>query len=495
MDSELVKWLLARLPELRFGELDLTLPVWGGVGLATILGVAWFVMQFWANAKTIAAKPGLTADDLERLKRELLEELAPLTGETVDREREATKAIAVERTVEAEPEAAQEIAAGDLKDGFEALKKSARAKANAAAQEWRDIGALAYDRDPGTALEAYREATRLDGSDFWAWIYLARLEQTHGGNVTAAKEAAIKARTMAVSERDQSIAMSELGKIAMLVGDLAAARTAFAESLEIARTLAAANPESAEAQRDVSVSLEKLGDVAVLAGDLVAARSAFTESLEIRRRLAAANPESAEAQRDVSVSLEKLGDVAVQAGDLSAARAAYSESLELARTLAEANPEGAEAQRDVSISLNKLGDVAVKAGDLVAARTAFGESLDIARTLVESNPESAQGLRDVSVSLVKFGDVAVKAGDLVAGRTAFTESLETRRTLAAANPESAEAQRDVIIGLANLAQMTGEVSYWQQALPIVEKLAEEGRLAPKDAWMLEDIRKKAAAQD
>ena len=94
--------------------------------------------------------------------------------------------------------------------------------------------------------------------------------------------------------------------MAVKAGDLVAARTAFTESLEIARTLAAANPESAQAQRDASVSLNKLGDVAVKAGDLVAARTAFTESHEILATLAAANPESAEAQRDVWVSMWRM---------------------------------------------------------------------------------------------------------------------------------------------------------------------------------------------
>ena len=170
-------------------------------------------------------------------------------------------------------------------------------------------------------------------------------------------------------------------------------------------------------------------------------------------------------------------------------------AFEIRRNLAAANPGSAEAQRDVSVSLVKLGDVAVKAGDLAAARTAFEESLDVLAKLAAANPGSAEAQRDVSVSLNKLGDVAVKAGDLADARTAFEESHDVLAKLAAANPGSAEAQRDVIVSLAKLAQMTGEVAYWKQALPIVEKLAAEGRLAPADAWMLEDIRSKSAAED
>ena len=185
---------------------------------------------------------------------------------------------AVRAVIEA-PDAAKELAEGDLEHGFDTLKARARAKANAAAQEWRDIGALAYDRDPQTALEAYREATRLDGSDFWSWIYRARLEDRQAGNVTAAIQAAKQAIDVAPTERDKAVAFSNVADRLQKLGDLKGAIESYGEVSFSMRNLAAANPDSAEAQRDVSVSLNKLGNVAVLAGDLGAARTAFEESL------------------------------------------------------------------------------------------------------------------------------------------------------------------------------------------------------------------------
>ena len=59
----------------------------------------------------------------------------------------------------------------------------------------------------------------------------------------------------------------------------------------------------------MSVSLETLGDVQVAAGDLKGARQSFEESLQMARRLAAANPNSAAAQRDVAVSMWKLASL------------------------------------------------------------------------------------------------------------------------------------------------------------------------------------------
>ena len=367
--------------------------------------------------------------------------------------------------------------------------------ARSSAQIYREAAALYYGRQPQKALEAYREATRLDGFDFGAWIYLARLERIHGGNITAAKEAAIKARKTAISERDQSVAMDELGDIAMLAGDLAAARTAFTESLETRRTLAEANPESAEAQRDVSVSLNKLGDVALQAGDLAAARSAFTESHEILAKLAEANPESAEAQRDLAVGYERLGNVEMFAGDLASARGWFEDEVKISQKLMDDNPASAEAKRFHSVVLNKLGDVAIKAGDIDAASSAFTESLEIARSRAAANPESAQGLRDVSVFLNKLGDVAIKAGDLVAARSAFTESLEIARNLAEANPGSAEAQRDVWVSMWRVARYFDEDVSWQDVADAMQAMKDAGTLFPADEEFLEQAKAKAAAQD
>ena len=158
------------------------------------------------------------------------------------------------------------------------------------ATNYRLIGELSYVDEPHKALEAYREATKLDGSDFWSWIYLARLEDRQAGDVRAAKAAAESASAVAQTDRDKSVALNDLGLILQRLGDLSAARAAYSESLETRRRLAEVSPDSAEAQRDISASLDRIGDVEVQAGDLVAARSAFAESLEIRRHARRGEP-------------------------------------------------------------------------------------------------------------------------------------------------------------------------------------------------------------
>ena len=72
-------------------------------------------------------------------------------------------------------------------------------------------------------------------------------------------------------------------------------------------------------------------------------------------------------------------------------------------------------------------------------------------------------------------------------------SLAIAERLARDNPGSAEAQRDVIVSFAKLGGLFPGQGYWAKAQALVQRLMDEGRLAPADAWMLEDTRAKAAA--
>ncbi|NQU55649.1 MAG: tetratricopeptide repeat protein [Rhodospirillales bacterium] len=441
----------------------------------------------------------MTVDDLEKLKAELLLAFAPAPGTApMDSEAEAAKNDAVaDLAADVTPdamEAVHDFTSGDVQDGFDILEKQARSAEVQAAEKWRRLGALANGVDTTRARRAYEEAFRLQPDNFFTAVMLARLRM-QAGDLNAAAEAAAAVVRVATTDREKSVADNEYGDVLVAAGDLTGARSRFEDGLKVAERLAEHNPGSAEAQRDVSVSLNKLGNVLVVAGDLVGARLHYEESLIIRERLAENNSGSAQAQRDVSVSLSKLGDVLVVAGDLEGARPRFEEVLKVVARLAENNQGSAQAQRDVSVSLNKLGDVLVKAGDLEGARSRFEEDLKIAERLAENNPGSAEAQRDVSISLNKLGDVLVAAGDFKGARSSYEESLKIIESLAENNPGSAEVQRDLMASYAKLGGVSPGQGWFAKALTICEKLVSEGRLAPADGWMLDDLRKRAAADD
>jgi tetratricopeptide (TPR) repeat protein len=146
---------------------------------------------------------------------------------------------------------------------------------------FKEAGEIYQASVPAKALEAFRKAAQLDGSDFWAWIYLARLEQSHAGDLAAARVAAEASLAAALDEREKSVTYETIGDIAVAEGNLSDARDAYTKSMDIGQALSEADPNSAEAKRDVIVSLDRLGGVT---GD----KTYFVRALATAEEMAAA---------------------------------------------------------------------------------------------------------------------------------------------------------------------------------------------------------------
>jgi hypothetical protein len=152
-----------------------------------------------------------------------------------------------------------------------------------------------------------------------------------------------------------------------------------------------------------------------------------------------------------------------------------------------------QAQRDLSVSHDRIGDVRVAQGDLAGAMLSFQARHAIAERLAGDDPGNAGWQRDLSISHEKIGDVRVAQGDLAGAMLSYQASLAIAERLAGDDPGNAGWQRDLIVGYAKLGGMQPGAGWWAKGLAVVEKLTAEGRLAPRDAWMVEDIREKAAA--
>ncbi len=281
------------------------------------------------------------------------------------------------------------------------------------AAERRRVATLALDaRNKGklrtdAVIARFEAVTKLDPGKHTDWVQLSRL-YSDAGRLADSEHAARKAAESAADERDQLVALGTIGDVLLRRGYPLGALQRFRDSLEIAKRLSAADPNSARLKRDVSVSLGRIGDVLMARGvlrDLHGARECFEERLEIDMRLSADNPLSAVLKRGVSVSLEMLGDVLVAQGDLPGALQRYQGSLEMREQLSDDDRSSAGLRRDVSIGLNKLGEVLALQGDLPGAMQRFQDSLEIAERLAAEDPSSAELQRDVAVSLWKLAFV------------------------------------------------------------------------------------------
>ncbi len=272
------------------------------------------------------------------------------------------------------------------------------------------------------------------------------------------------------AQRDLSVALDNVGRVAQAQGEWAEAEAVYRESLAIRRTLAErlATPE---AQRDLSVSLDNVGRVARVQGEWAEAEAVYRESLAIRRTLAErlATPE---AQRDLSISLDNVGRVAEAQGEWAEAEAVYRESLTIARTLAErlATPE---AQRDLSVLLNNLGRVARAQGEWAEAEAVYRESLAIARTLAErlATPEAQ---RDLSVALDNVGRVAQAQGEWAEAEAIYRESLAIARRVADAVGQTPQSLQDLdraLVSYAGIVTGPEKISLLREAETTYRRLA------------------------
>jgi tetratricopeptide (TPR) repeat protein len=311
-------------------------------------------------------------------------------------------------------------------------------------------------------------------------VIVARLAQTDPDNTTW--------------QRDLSVSHEKIGNVQIAQGDSTAALASYRASLAIRERLAQTDSGNTEWQRDLSVSHSKIGTVQVAQGDSTAALVSYRADLIIAERLAQTDPSNTEWQRDLSVSHNKIGDIHLAQGDQAAALASYRASLAIRERLAQTDPGNTEWQRDLSVSHSKIGTVQVAQGDWAAALVSYRADLVIAERLAQADSGNAEWQRDLSISHETIGNVQVAQGDQAAALASYRASLAIRERLGQTHPGNTEWQRDLADFCVNLAEAdpSGAKAYLLRAKRIVEQMQREGRLAPRDQWMLDNLMKRLA---
>jgi len=155
------------------------------------------------------------------------------------------------------------------------------------------------------------------------------------------------------------------------------------------------------------------------------------------------------------------------------------------------DPDNSQWQRDLAVSHNKIGDTLLSQGDQPEALTAYRASLAIRETLAHRDPGNSQWQRDLSVSHDRIGDVLMSQGNLPGALTAYRASHAIAETLVDQDPGNNEWQRDLIVSHVKLSEMTSDTAYVRKALEITHTMLQQGTLAPRDAWMIEDLTRRS----
>lgn len=370
--------------------------------------------------------------------------------------------------------------------------------------------------DTGTATTDYEEGLTIcralvqsdSGNATWqrdVFFSLIKIGDLKGstGNLAAAIAAYEEAQAIArhLSALDPSnpwllldIAQSlgDEGDVKLRLGDRGASTALYEEALEIMRHLVKRDVDNASWQEGLSVNLNKVGDVKLLKGDTRGAEAAYAEGLTIVEHLAEQDSGNFLWVRDVAVSLNKFGDVRLRTGDAAGAVSNYERALEKVRRLFERDPGNTLWLRDLTVTLNNLGEAKLRTGDITAAAASYDQSLAIVRRLVTHDLQNALWQSDLWFTLYKLGEVKVRLGDTAATRDVYGEALPIIRELAAADPGNAQRQINLVSTLYAAASVEdGSVREraLKEALTILERLQQEGKLAPEQLGWPDLIRK------
>jgi hypothetical protein len=88
-----------------------------------------------------------------------------------------------------------------------------------------------------------------------------------------------------------------------------------------------------------------------------------------------------------------------------------------------------------------------------------------------------------------MGDLFSALGQGEQAQQAFAKALAIRERLAQAEPGRADYQRDLIVSRVRMSEIepASAREHLSRALDIARRLHDEGRLAPADAWMVDDL--------
>ncbi|MGI9417153.1 MAG: toll/interleukin-1 receptor domain-containing protein [Geminicoccaceae bacterium] len=396
------------------------------------------------------------------------------------------------------------------------------------------------------AIAALEGSITLDPNQTWPLISLGGLYR-QAGKQAAAKatfEDALKVATKAQQKRDIATIYVHLGDVALDADNLDVAQAAYEKSHRLRFQLASEHADDEDIQQDMSEVLEKIGDICRQQGEVDGAYSAYVASLGISRKIIDRNQKKLEGyyhiakrlrnvgdihvdrgdledaltdyreslriiieeviakerrkhrwHRDLTVCHNKVGDVLRALGDLDGALEEYQAGLAIREQVTDSDSSNTKWQRDLLASSNKIGSVRFALGDLSGALEAYEESRKIALGLANSDPGHAGWQSDLSITHEKIGDVSMELGDHDGAFEAYTAADAIRRDLASKDPGNADWQRGLIISRAKLAGLAeaqrmsdAALGNWRAALVIAAELEQSGRLAPDDAWMVDDLR-------
>jgi tetratricopeptide (TPR) repeat protein len=230
-----------------------------------------------------------------------------------------------------------------------------------------------------------------------------------------------------------SFMLSRLGTICRALGDDDASRARFEEALVMDRDALGAEPESTEARENFFFSVQRAAEVREDAGDIAGARAAREEALDVATRLVVAKPSEAN-DSERAVALFKLARLVGATGAREEALSLLEEALAIDHQMLALIPGGPIVSHNLVLVLAEMAQLRAAGHDRDGAIAALDEAIAAARTATALVPEDAR-MRD------DLGTVLGMRGRIAQARGAIEESLVVQRDLVARGGSDVDRNR------------------------------------------------------
>jgi tetratricopeptide (TPR) repeat protein len=254
------------------------------------------------------------------------------------------------------------------------------------------------------------------------------------------------ARALAARDPDNPDRMFGLGQSEFWVGyalwergDLAAARPHFEAYEAVSERLVARDPERPEWRAELSYAHSNLGSLLQAQGDLPGALDRFRRTLAIDERLTAeaeGSPEAGDRRFDLALTHNTVGVVLERLGRLDEALEHYRADLALRRGLDELDPRNRRWREFLGTSHQYLGALHLARGEVAPARRHLAPSHAIFPALVAHDPDNAAWRYKLAWSEIRLGQLERASGRPNAARAAWERAAREAEALTAVDPES-----------------------------------------------------------
>jgi tetratricopeptide (TPR) repeat protein len=223
----------------------------------------------------------------------------------------------------------------------------------------------------------------------------------------------------------------------------------FEKGYDLARELAAAQPNDTGLQVNLVKSELALGSTALRTGERAKGETFFAEARKGAENLLAAKPNEPLAKVNLADVLYMLSEAECFAGQLAESRVNMQDCLKLYDEIAKADPRNVYYQLTVSKAHYRLGNLDLLEQKPDDARTRFNEALKIRAALGELSKENERQQMDLMLAQAQAGesDAAMAIAQRLAARANVDIELRTylmrcyavaSRTLAAAETQRRE---------------------------------------------------------